>query len=235
MAGKSCGQAVRGGDRPAARPLLPGAARWPVVAVVVVCVLVVAAQVVWRRHGMEASPVNAAVDASVRAGLGGHRLLLAVLVWPGRPVPVTVMASALALACVLRRRYDEAALVAVAVPLAAGLTELVLKPLAGRTPWGTPFPSGHVTCVAALATVLAVVLTRAPAGASPLRLAAAAAGFLAVAAVAAGVIGSNMHHFADIIGGAAVGSGTVLATAFPFDLFRARRCQRGESQPAPAA
>jgi membrane-associated phospholipid phosphatase len=126
----------------------------------------------------------------------------------------------LALACVLRRRYDEAALVAVGVPLAAGLTELVLKPLAGRTPWGTPFPSGHVTCVAALATALAVILTRAPAGVRPLRLVVAAAGFLTVAAVAVGVIGADMHHFADTIGGAAVGAGTVLATAFVFDLVR---------------
>jgi membrane-associated phospholipid phosphatase len=129
------------------------------------------------------------------------------------------MAAAIVLACVLRRRYGEAAFVAISVPMAAALTELVLKPLIGRTSWGDPFPSGHVTSVAALATALTVLLARTPTGVPrPLRLALAFTAFLIAAAVALGVIGANMHHFSDTVGGAAVGAGTVLLMALVLDI-----------------
>jgi membrane-associated phospholipid phosphatase len=184
---------------------------------------------------METGWVDTAVDAKVRAALGAHPALLAVLVWPGGPVVVTAMAAAVVLACVLRRQYGEAAFVAISVPLAAALTELVLKPLIGRTSWGNPFPSGHVTSVAALATALAVLLARTPAGAPrPLRLALACTAFLAVAAVAFGVIGANMHHLSDTVGGTAVGTGTVLLIALVFDTLSQKR-RRHHDQPLPAA
>ena len=111
---------------------------------------------------METGWLDTAIDAKVLATLGGHPALLAALVWPGGPVVVTATAAVVVLACVLRRRYGEAAFVAVSVPLAAAITELVLKPLIGRTSWGDPFPSGHVTSVAALATALTVLLARTP-------------------------------------------------------------------------
>jgi membrane-associated phospholipid phosphatase len=163
---------------------------------------------------METGWVDTAVDAKVRAALGGHPALLAVLVWPGGPVVVTAMAAAVVLACVLRRQYGKAAFVAISVPLAAAITELALKPLIGRTSWGNPFPSGHVTSVAALATALTVLLARTP---RPLRLALACTAFLITAAVALGVIGANMHHLSDTVGGAAVGTGTVLLIALVLD------------------
>jgi membrane-associated phospholipid phosphatase len=172
---------------------------------------------------METSWMDATVDAKLMAGLGGHPLLLAVLVWPGKPVPFLAMTAALALACILRRQYEGAVLVAVSVPLAAAVTELVLKPLIGATSWGNPFPSGHVTNVVALATALTVLLASAP---RRLRLVLASAAFLVAGATAVGVIGARMHHFSDTIGGAAVGTGTVLATALVLDLlFSARRQQ----------
>jgi membrane-associated phospholipid phosphatase len=178
---------------------------------------------------METSWLDAAVDAKLAAGLGGHPLLLAILVWPGEVLPCTAMAAALVLACVLLRRYGEAALVAVAVPLAAAVTELVLKPLIGGTSWGNPFPSGHVTSVVALATALAVLLARAP---RRLRLVPVFAAFLVAGAVAVGVIGARAHHLSDTIGGAAVGIGTVLLSALVLDLlFSARhRPLRDEGQ-----
>ena len=173
---------------------------------------------------METGWVDTAVDVKVKAGLGQHRLLLAVLVWPGAAVPVTAMAAALVLACVFQRRYGEAALVAISVPLATVITEVVLKPLIGRTSWGDPFPSGHVTSVVALTTALAVLLATTPAGMPRLlRLVLALTGFLIAAAVAFGVIGANMHHFSDTVGGAAVGAGTVLLTALIIDLLSRRR------------
>src|SRR5690242_4347484 len=215
MGGRTSGPALKSPDHSAGRPLLAIAARPVAVTTVVICALVITIQGVWIRHGMETSWVDATVNAKVVAGLGGHPLLLAVLVWPGEPVPFTVIAAALALACVLRRRYAGAALVAISVPFATAVTELALKPLIGGTSWGNPFPSGHVTSVFALATALTVLLARAPRG---LRLALAFAAFLLAGAVAIGVIGAHMHHFSDTIGGAAVGIGTVLLTALILDL-----------------
>jgi membrane-associated phospholipid phosphatase len=221
------GQGLRGRGRSAARQLLPPAARPLVVAVAAVCVLVIAVQGVWLRHGMETGWVDTVVDAKVRASLGGYPVLLAVLVWPGAPVAVTAMATALALVCLFRRRYGEAALVAISVPLATAITELVLKPLIGRTSWGDPFPSGHVTSVVALATALTLLLATTPARMpSLLRPVLACMGFLIAAAVVFGVIGANMHHFSDTVGGAAVGAGTVLLTALILDVLSRRHAQR---------
>jgi membrane-associated phospholipid phosphatase len=78
----------------------------------------------------------------------------------------------------------------------------VLKPIIGRTSWGNPFPSGHVTSVVALATALTVLLAGTPATVPRLlRLVLAFTAFLIAAAVAFGVIGANMHHFTDAVGG----------------------------------
>jgi undecaprenyl-diphosphatase len=196
-------------------------------AVVVVCVLVVAAQGVWIRHGMETGWLDTTVDAHLRAGLGGHPLLLDVLVWLGEPVPAAAITAALVLACIWRRRYRQAVLVAMSVPLAAAATELVLKPLIGGTSWGHSFPSGHVTNAAALVTVLIVLLARKDTGAAALVwVALGVTALLITAAVAAGVIGADMHHFSDTVGGAAVGTGTVLATALIIDWFSRTRARR---------
>ena len=194
---------------------MPTAARPLAVTTVALCVLVIAVQGVWIRHGMETSWLDTSVDAKIAAGLGEHPLPLAMLIWPGEPVPFTAMVAALALACVLRRRYAGAALVAISVPLAVAITELVLKPLIGATSWGSAFPSGHVTSVVALATALTVLLARVP---RRQRLVLASSAFLLAGAVAIGVIGAQMHHFSDTIGGAAVGIGTVLLTALILDL-----------------
>ena len=220
MGGSTSGQALKIPGQPAGRPLLPGAARPLAVTIVVTCVLVIAVQAVWIRHGMETSWVDATVDANLVAGLGGHPFLLAMMIWPAKPVLFTAMAAALALACILRRRYREAALVAISVPVAAAVTELVLKPFIGGTSWGSPFPSGHVTSVAALATALVVLLVRVP---RRPRLVLACSAFLMMSVVAMGVIGAGMHHFSDTVGGAAVGIGTVLATALILDLFVSAR------------
>jgi len=217
-------EAAKGTGRAAAGPLLPAAARPLAVAFAVSCGLVIAIQGVWLRHGMETSWLDATIDAKIRSVLGGQQVLLDVLVWPGEPLPAAAMASVLAVAGLARRRYREAALAVVAVPLAAALTELVLKPLIGWTPWGNPFPSGHVTSVTALAATVTVLLIGAPAKMPPgLRVAAVGLAFLTAAAVSVGVIGANMHHFCDTIGGAAVGAGTVLATALVLDLTLSRR------------
>jgi membrane-associated phospholipid phosphatase len=224
MGGRTSGQALKTSGQPAGGPLLPPAARPLAVIIVAISVLVLAVQGVWIRHGMETSWVDVTVNAKVVAALGGHPLLLALLVWPGEPVPFTAIAAALALAFLLRRWYLGAALVAISVPLATAVTELLLKPLIGGTSWGNPFPSGHVTSVFALATALTLLLAREP---RRLRLVLAFAAFLLAGAVAIGVIGARMHHFSDTIGGAAVGIGTVMLTALVLDLLFSTRHRQG--------
>ena len=209
---------MRSRERPTAPLLLSAAARPAAVATVVACLLVIAVQAVWIRHGMETGWLDTTADAKVQAALGGHPLLLAVLIWPGEPVPAIAMAAALVLACALLRRYRQAALAAVSVPAAVALTELALKPVIGRTSWGAPFPSGHVAAVAALVTVVTVLLARTAAGVAPVL--GAALGFTALlvtAAAAVGVVGARFHHFSDTVGGTAVGVGTVLVTALVLD------------------
>src|SRR5215831_9428238 len=220
MRGRTSGRALSSPGQSARGALLPTAARPLAMAIVVVCVLVMIGQGLWLKHGMETSWMDTAIDAKVVASLGGHPLVLSILVWPGEPVPFTALAAALVLACILRRRYGWAALVAISAAVAAAVTELVLKPLIGGTSWGNPFPSGHVTSVVALATALAVLLARAP---RRLRFVLAFTAFLVAGAVALGVIGAQMHHLSDIIGGAAVGIGTVLATALVLDLLFSAR------------
>ena len=88
MGGRKSGQALKSSSRSARRPLLPIAARPLAVTTVAICALVIAVQGVWIRHGMETSWLDATVNAQVVATLGGHPLLLAVLVWPGEPVPL---------------------------------------------------------------------------------------------------------------------------------------------------
>jgi membrane-associated phospholipid phosphatase len=229
MGERTLGRVSQGTSQPTATALLPTAGRPVAVAIAVVCGLVIAAQGVWIRHGMETGWLDTAVGANLRASLGGHPVLLDVLVWPGEPVPATAITAALVLACVWRRRYRQAVLVAVSVPLAAALTELVLKPFIGGTSWGHPFPSGHVTNVAALVTVSIVLFARTDIKAAPLVwVALSFTALLITAAVAAGVIGAGMHHFSDTVGGAAVGTGTVLVTVLVLDQLIRTRSQRPE-------
>src|SRR5262249_46450390 len=125
----------------------------------------------------------------------------------------------LVLACLLRRRYRGAALLALSVPAAAVITERLLKPLVGRTALGfLSFPSGHATGTFALATAIAVLLAGAPALPGAVRLAAVVIAFAVASVAAAAMIALGFHYFTDAVAGAAVGSGTVLAAALLLDL-----------------
>jgi membrane-associated phospholipid phosphatase len=206
--------------RPVPRPLLPAAVRPLAAGLLAVCVAVTVLLGAWFRHHTRAGWLDTAVDVRVRAGLGGHLATLNLLAGLGDPVPVTVMTAALLLACLATRRWRGAVLVAVAVPAAAALTQLLLKPLIGRTLQGDlSFPSGTATGVFALAAAFAVLLAgpvrpRMPAA---LRLLLALAAVLAAGAVAVALVGLGVHYFTDTVGGAAVGTAVVLATALILD------------------
>ena len=160
--------------------------------------------------------LDAAVGHWLRSSIGTHPAPLHVLANFGGPPLVTALTVVLVLTAMAARRWRGAVLPAVAVPLAAALTELALKPLFGRTIGGAlSYPSGHATSDFALATVAAILFAgparpRIPAFARRLLLLGA---FLFAAVVAVAMVGLWYHYFTDIIGGAAVGSGTVVLTA----------------------
>jgi membrane-associated phospholipid phosphatase len=202
-------------------PLLPSTARPVVIAVVAVSAAVTAILGALFAHRARAGWLDAAIDAQVRASLGGHRWLLNRVEALGTPIPVIAMTAALALACLVTRRWRGAVLVAVAVPAAEAVTEILLKPLIGRTlGGGLSFPSGHATGVFALATAVVILLAgplRPPIPATA-RLLLALAAVLAAGAVAIAVVGLGYHYFTDTVGGATVAIGMVLGIALVLDM-----------------
>jgi membrane-associated phospholipid phosphatase len=119
------------------------------------------------------------------------------------------------------------------VPAAAGVTEFVIKPLVDRTVYDNlSFPSGHTTGVAAVASVVVVLLL------GPLRppLPAVARAVLAclcaalTAAVAIALVVLGRHYFTDTVGGAAVGVSVVLVAALVID-YLASRPEKHETVP----
>jgi membrane-associated phospholipid phosphatase len=202
-------------------PLLPTATRPVALAVSAVCLAITASLAWWVTYQTSLDELDAVVDAKAQVVLGGHQWLLRPLIRPAGPVPVAVMALALALLCLARRRYREAALVVISVPMATMLTELVLKPLVGRLMWSTlSFPSGHTTGVFAVATLLTVLLIgRSGAGLPRVARAVIALTAFVVAALAAfALVAEGVHYLTDTVAGAAVGIGTVLATALIIDV-----------------
>jgi undecaprenyl-diphosphatase len=167
-----------------------------------------------------AGPLDRWVDARIQSALGAHWRGLEDLAGIGDVIPVVVMIAVLVLACLVTRRWRGAVLATVAVPAAAGVAELVLKPLVGRTLMGAQsFPSGTETRVFAVAAVFAVLMAdpvrpRIPAA---VRLAATLAVLLAAVAVGVAIVALNQHYFTDTLGGAAVGTAAALATALILD------------------
>ena len=207
-------------QRPIPCRLLPPATRPQAVAVLAVCVAVTASLGAWFAHQTRAGWLDTAVDARVQASLGGHPVILNRLVLLGDPIPVTAMAAGLVLACVATRRWRGAVLVAVAVPAAAAVTELLLKPLIGRTLRGDlSFPSGGATGVFVLAAAFTVLLVGPlrPWVPTSVRLLFALTALLAAGATTIALVGLGAHYFTDTVGGAAVGISTVLATALILD------------------
>jgi membrane-associated phospholipid phosphatase len=137
--------------------------------------------------------------------------------------PVALMTLVLVSACVATRRWSGAILAAVAEPAAIGLTTYILKPSIGHAMWwGTShsYPSGHATGMFALAAICVVLLLDPPGRLVPgvIRLLVVLIGLLLAAAVAAAMVAIGAHTFTDAVGGAAVGTGVVLACALALDL-----------------
>ena len=155
-----------------------------------------------------------------------HQDLLSWLALPGEPIPVAALIVVIAVTCLVTGRANGAVLAVVAVPVASVVAEHVLKPLVGRTAHGfLSYPSGHGTVMFALAAVLAVLMLN-PSGrvlTPALRLIVPAAAVALACVISVIVIGVGVHYFTDTIAGAALGAGTVAATALVLDLPGPRR------------
>ena len=207
-----------GRDRSAPRPLLPGRRRAMAGALLVACVAVVAALGVQFAGHTQPGRLDAPIDAAFLSALGGHPSVLLFLARFGDLPLVTAMTAALVLGCAAARRWRGALLAAIAVPLASGLTEGILKHLVGRTLRGwLSYPSGHATSSFVLATVGVILLagpSRLPVAARRLLMAGA---LLFAVAVPSAMVALRFHYFTDLVGGAAVGAGTALLTALLLD------------------
>ena len=209
-------------SRRAPRPLIPATARPVAGALLICCVAVTAVLGALFAHQTRATWLDRVVDLPISSSLGAHIGASQALAYPGQPVTVTALTAALLVACLIRRRWSACVLLAVAVPGAIALTELVLKHVVGRTYHDTlTFPSGHTTGAFAVAAAITVLL--ADPGQARLRPAVRALlaliALLVAATVGIGVIALDFHYFTDTVAGAAVGIGSVIATAFAVDYF----------------
>ena len=217
------------------RALLPGSWRGAGIALLAACVAVAAALAALLSGGGSAGRLDAALDPRIQARLGRFPSLLHWLPRLGGLKEVALMTLALALACVVTRRWAGAVLTVVAVPGAVGLTEYVLKPYVGG-PLDQGFPSGHATSSFALATIWAVLLADPPHRylRGTLRLLLVSIAMLLAAAVAAAMIAIGAHTVTDAVAGAAVGTGVVVACALTLDLVSGRARRAPAELPPPA-
>jgi membrane-associated phospholipid phosphatase len=171
-----------------------------------------------------------ALDKAVFRSVWPHRTGLDPLVTVGDTVPMTLLTAVLCYCCLALRRYRGAIMVALAVPLASGITELLKHVIHRIYVSFLSFPSGHATATFALITCVAVLLIDPPATRAPASmrfvLALLSLGFGVM--VALGLVAARFHYFTDTIAGAAVGIGVTLAVALAIDLVFARR-RRGKA------
>ena len=220
-------------QRRAPRPLLPPAARRPAALILAVCVLITALLGALFAHQTQPGWLDAAIDTRLGHSVFAHWALLRRASILGSPHPMAVMTAALVLACIATRRWRGALLVLIAVPAAGVVTEYLLKPLVGRVLRGNlVYPSGHTTGVFVLATVVAVLLTGPlrPPIPRKVRLVLVAAAYLMASATATAMIAMGFHYFTDTVGGAAVATGTVLATALTIDKLAGLQGQRAATR-----
>jgi membrane-associated phospholipid phosphatase len=226
------------------RPLLGDARRIPAGLTVAACVTVVVALGLLFTGQTGPDWLDNAIDSPVITFFGGRSLLL-WLAFPGTLIPAAAVSAAIVIACLITRRLNGAVLAAIAVPVAAGVGDGLLKPLFHRTYLGqVAFPSGHTASATALTATLAVLVLVPPqqARTRAARVTLVAVACVITAAVAVGVIGLRWHYFTDCLAGVAVGTGTVLALAFLIDLApvvissaRKLPANRSPKRPAPSA
>ena len=144
------------------------------------------------------------------------------------------MTFALLLACAITRRWRGAVLTALAVPLAIGVTDYVLKPTVGEA-MGRPSPAGTPPAVSRWRPASPCCSPTRRSGCRPVRLLLVLLAVLMATAVAAAMVAIGAHTFSDAVGGAAVGVGVVLACALTLDALGSLLRPEPAAPPPPAA
>ena len=202
------------------RPLLSPAVRPWAAWVLVACAVIVAGLGALFANQTSADAFDRAVDAPFINVFHGHHYAAFLLGRPGSERPALIMVVAIVIGCLLAGRLSGALLAALGLVVSEGITEEILKPLVNRTYLGSlVYPSGHMTAIAALAATLTVLLLLPPqpARARVLRYIVLAAAYILVIVVPIGLLGLRWHYFTDLVGGAALSVGTVIALAFILD------------------
>jgi len=214
--------------------LVPRSLRRPAAALIAACVAaIVATAVRFPGYGLPAW-LDATFDPRLTAYLGRFPAVLIWLPHLGGPKLVAAMTLALMLACAVARRWRGVVLVVAAVPIAIGLTEYALKPSVGEA-IRHAFPSGHATSAFALAASFALLLANPPRRHVPrgVRLLLVLVAGLLATAVAAVMVANGSHTFSDVVAGAAVGTGVILACAFTLDALGSLRLREPVAPPPP--
>jgi membrane-associated phospholipid phosphatase len=212
--------------------LIPLRFRIPAIVILAACAVTVGVLSALFYHGSTPD----ALDKAVFRVVWPHRVGLDPLVAVGDTVPVGLLTVVLCYCCLALRRYTGAIMVALAVLVASGVTEL-LKHVVHRIYIDfLSFPSGHTTATFALITCAAVLLIDPPATKAPasmrIVLGLVAVGFGITVALA--LVAAKFHYFTDTIGGAAVGIGVTLAIALALDVVTVRISRGQEVAAMPA-
>lgn len=202
-------------------PLVPVRLRRPAVLVAVACwvlAAVLGAQFVGQHRG---SGFDGAIAHTVHGIMIEQGMVARLLTGPTHPI-VVYPVIALTLGVAVFRRWWPRAVLAVAAPgLCVLLTELVFKPLIGRTDNGVlSYPSGHTVSAMSALAVAALVISvdwRPAARATVLGLLVPVWFVLAI-----GLVGMDYHYFTDAVGGLLVALGVVLPLAVLTDTISAR-------------
>jgi len=174
------------------------------------------------------------LDRGLALQLDQHPRALRLASQLGSPRAVALGALVLALLSLLGHRPRAAFFALVAAPAAGGLTELVLKPLVGRTSAQSSslaFPSGHTTGASAVALTVVVLLLAWGSRGVLTGISAAVLGLIALAGAAGtalSVVALGWHYASDVVGGVCVAAVVVPGAALLTDgalrlLARARR------------
>lgn len=211
-------------------PLVPTRLRRPAVLVALACwvlAAVLGAQFVGQHRP---GGLDATIATDVHHVLTEQGMFARVLTGPTHPI-VVYPVIALAVGVAVFRRWWPRAVFAIAAPgLCVLLTELLFKPLVGRTDDGVlSYPSGHtVSAVSAFAAAALVISV----GWRPAARWTVVGLLVALWLVfAIGLVGMDYHYFTDTVGGFLVAVGVVVPLALLTDSVSARLAARRPTPP----
>jgi membrane-associated phospholipid phosphatase len=215
---------ARGRARAPGPALVPAASRAWVVTLICCCTALIAtggAIAAGQRHG---NAVDRPVDGWLQSQFTLSHGALQVTAVAGLVI-LYVIGAALIGANLAAKRLNVAVLAVIAVPIASGITELILKPMVHETlSGGLMYPSGHTTNAFAIVAVIGIAAHLTPRSWLPRWLAAltVAVAIGAGCVVAVTMVSLGYHYFTDTLAGAAVGTSAVLAVALCLDAPAAR-------------